>query len=87
MMSNSTTYVRPQADLLVARLLEPRRFIQVLSGPRQIGKTTLIEQAAKQSGLATQYASADEPTLRGPAWIEQQWQAMALILECFSQPP
>ena len=37
-MSNSTKFVRPQADLLVARLLEPRRFIQVLSGPRQVGK-------------------------------------------------
>lgn len=74
-MSNSTEYVRPQAESLVARLLEPRRFIQVLSGPRQVGKTTLIEQAANQSRLPTHYVSADEPTLRGGVWIEQQWQA------------
>jgi len=69
-----TKYVRPYADALVARLLEPRQFIQVLSGPRQVGKTTLIEQAAKRCQLPTNYASADEPTLRDAVWIEQQWQ-------------
>ena len=74
-MSNPTKFVRPQAESLVARLLEPRRFIQVVSGPRQVGKTTLAEQAAKQSNLPTRYASADEPTLRGATWIDQQWQA------------
>lgn len=74
-MSNSSTFIRPYADQLVARLHEPRRFIQVLAGPRQVGKTTLIGQAAKQSALPARYASADEPTLRGAAWIEQQWQA------------
>ena len=33
------------ADVLTARLVdEPRRFIQVLAGPRQVGKTTLAMQ-------------------------------------------
>jgi len=27
------------------------------------------------STLAVRFPSADEPMLRGPAWIEQQWQA------------
>lgn len=74
-MSNSSQYTRPQAEVLVSRLLEPRRFIQVISGARQVGKTTLARQAAKRSGLPARYASADEPTLRGPDWIEQQWEA------------
>lgn len=34
----------PLHATLAARLREPRRFIQVLSGPRQVGKTTLAEQ-------------------------------------------
>lgn len=74
-MSKSSPYSRPQTQELVHRLREPRRFIQVVAGSRQVGKTTLAEQAAKQSGLPTRYASADEPTLRGVQWIEQQWEA------------
>lgn len=74
-MSKSSTYSRPQTQELAGRLREPRRFIQVVAGSRQVGKTTLAEQAARQSGLPTRYASADEPTLRGVQWIEQQWEA------------
>lgn len=74
-MSKSSPYFRPQTQELVHRLREPRRFIQVVAGARQVGKTTLAEQAARQSCLPTRYASADEPTLRGVQWIEQQWEA------------
>jgi predicted AAA+ superfamily ATPase len=71
-------YQRPQAATLGARLAERRRFVQVLAGPRQVGKTTLVQQVAEASGLPTRFASADEPTLRGAPWIEQQWQAARL---------
>ncbi len=74
-MSKSSTYSRPQTQELAGRLREPRRFIQVVAGSRQVGKTTLAERAARRSGLPTRYASADEPTLRGVQWIEQQWEA------------
>ena len=57
------------------RLREPRRFIQVLAGSRQVGKTTLAGQAAERSGLPTRHVSADEPTLRDTHWIQQQWEA------------
>ena len=46
--------------------------------PRQVGKTTLVEQVSEQSGLQYHYASADEPQLRGPAWITQQWDTARL---------
>lgn len=74
-MSNSSPYWRPQTGELVQRLREPRRFIQVVAGSRQVGKTTLAGQAARRSGLPTRHASADEPTLRDTQWIEQQWEA------------
>lgn len=67
-------YFRPHADRLARRLAEPRRFIQVVAGPRQVGKTTLVQQVVAASKLASQIASADEPTLRGREWIEQQWE-------------
>ena len=74
-MSNSLKYSRPQTGELVQRLHEPRRFIQVVAGSRQVGKTTLAGQAARRSGLPTRHASADEPTLRNTQWLEQQWEA------------
>ena len=74
-MSTVFRYQRPWVDELVLRLREPRPFLQVVAGSRQVGKTTLAEQAAERSGLPSRYASADEPTLRGGAWIEQQWEA------------
>ena len=66
------SYMRPQAAELLGRLREPRRFLQIITGARQVGKTTLITQVAGQSGLVHRFASADEPTLRGPEWIGQQ---------------
>jgi len=73
-------YVRPQAAELRRRLEEPRRFIQVVAGPRQVGKTTLVTHVANTVGLPHVFASADEPTLRGPEWIETQWEAARLRL-------
>ena len=73
------TFLRPQLEILLARLHEPRRFIQVLAGPRQTGKTTLARQAMDVSGLPTHYASADEPTLRDRVWLEATWDAARLV--------
>ncbi len=75
-------YKRPQADVLVARLGEPRRFIQVVAGPRQVGKTTLVQAVVESLGLPARVVSADEPTLRGPDWIAQQWGAARLSALC-----
>ncbi len=36
-------YQRSQAAILARRLAEPRRFIQAVAGPRQVGKTTLVQ--------------------------------------------
>lgn len=66
--------------MLAARLVEPRRFIQVVAGPRQVGKSTLVQQATETLPLPLRYASADEPMLRGPDWIAQQWEAARLLI-------
>ena len=78
---SKTSYIRPQGNELQARLMEPRRFLQVVSGARQVGKTTLVAQVADNSGLPTRFATADEPTLRGTTWIEQQWEAARLAAD------
>lgn len=68
-------FKRPTYKLLSNRLAEPRRFVQVLVGPRQTGKTTLARQIMEGLDIPSQYASADEPTLKDRTWIEQQWEA------------
>lgn len=42
---------------------EPRRFVQVVSGPRQVGKTTVVAQVMPATNRSVVFASADEPTL------------------------
>lgn len=75
-----TPYKRPLYQLVKNRLQEPRRFIQALAGPRQVGKTVLVRQAIEELALPTHYATADEPTLRDRTWIEQQWETARLQL-------
>lgn len=78
-MSIPLPYRRPQAAELARRLAEPRRFIQVVAGPRQVGKSTLVQQVTRDLGVPVRYASADEPTLRDRAWIVEQWEAARLL--------
>lgn len=66
-------YQRPIDSRLLERLREPRRFIQVVWGPRQVGKTTSVTHALANLGLPNRYASADSPATHSPAWIQQQW--------------
>lgn len=69
-------YYRPQLKILIERLKEPRRFIQVILGPRQTGKTTLIQQyLSKAKNVKTLYVTADELAASDEIWISQQWEA------------
>src|SRR5712691_2720628 len=78
MSKSSAPFRRPQAAELARRLEERRRFIQVVAGARQVGKTTLVQQVTEAAKLPVRFASADEPTLRGAEWIAQQWEAARL---------
>lgn len=78
MSTSSLPYRRLQAAELARRLAEPRRHLQVVAGPRQVGKSTLVQQVTDELDVPVRYASADEPTLRGADWIAQQWDAARL---------
>ena len=73
-------FQRPQAGTLAKRLAEPRRFMQVVTGPRQVGKSTLVQQVTEGLAIPVRQASADEPTLRGAEWIAQQWDVARLSI-------
>lgn len=76
--ARSGGYNRPQAIVLAERLRKERQCVQVLSGPRQVGKTTLAKQVGSDLGMPFRYASADESALRGTEWIVNQWREARL---------
>ena len=74
-------YKRLLYQALSERFEQPRQFIQALVGPRQVGKTTLARQLAAEIEIPAYSASADEPGLKGTAWIAQQWEVARLLLK------
>lgn len=68
-------FQRTHLQALTKRLKEePRRFIQVLYGPRQVGKTTLAMQLTRQIGLPFHFASADAVEGGADTWVAVQWE-------------
>lgn len=76
-------YKRIQFNILKSRLDEPRRFIQVITGPRQIGKTTLVQQVLEEVKIPFHLVSADDTFSDNTTWIEQQWEVARLKLKQF----
>lgn len=74
-MSNveNAVLVRSLAETLTARLREPRRFLQVVAGARQVGKTTLVNQVLAGLSAPSVFASSDEPTVGDARWLAVQW--------------
>src|SRR5712691_11221426 len=61
-------------ELLAARLAEPAPArIQLLSGPRQVGKTTLLLELADRLGKSAIYVAADSPEAALPGFWERIW--------------
>ena len=73
-MAEKPIFIRPLYQTLHERVLETRRFLQVLVGPRQTGKTTLAQELLTSLVVPSHYASADEPALKDRVWIDQQWE-------------
>lgn len=68
-------YKRAEYHVIINRLKEPRRFIQVVTGARQIGKSTVVKQALKDLDAPYLFFSADNVPATNPAWISNCWEA------------
>jgi predicted AAA+ superfamily ATPase len=66
-------YKRPLLKTLIERIGEKRKFIQVIAGPRQIGKTTLARQLFERTKVFSKFHSADDMADAGSAWIDRLW--------------
>lgn len=78
-------YVRSQYAVLKERLLEPRRFIQVVAGPRQVGKTTLVGQVVRDLSITSSVEVADGVDSKDTDWISRVWESARTIMNLRSE--
>ena len=69
-------YKRAEYQIIKDRLEEPRKFIQVVMGARQIGKSTVVKQVLKDLDLPYLFYSADNVPASNTAWVSDCWEAV-----------
>ena len=74
-------YRRPLFYKLLARIREQRKFIQVIAGPRQVGKTTIAISLRDNLEGLVEYHSADEGVAYGAVWIDQIWDSLRIRMK------
>ena len=72
---------REHIKILTKRIKEPRRFIQVVIGPRQAGKTTLVSQMLKKLEIPWLFESADSVSAVNEVWIRLIWDRARLMMQ------
>jgi predicted AAA+ superfamily ATPase len=73
-------FERPHLQPLINRIQEQRKFIQVILGPRQVGKTTLMNQLVQKYPFGSIVVSADAIGAYNTYWLEQQWEIARIKL-------
>ena len=71
-------FERPVLQQFMRRINEPRRFMQVVMGPRQVGKTTMITQLLAKITMPWLFESADAVPASTSVWLEQLWEGARL---------
>lgn len=71
-------FKREIVSVIVKRMREARRRIQVVVGPRQVGKTFAIEQALRDFQRPFDYRLAEGLGVSPHSWIEAEWNAARL---------
>ena len=66
-------FERPIVAEIVAALERQPALLQVVVGPRQVGKSTAAAQVEQCLGWPSLTASADAPLPHPPEWVETQW--------------
>ncbi len=74
-------FQRRLVSQLAERMNEPRRFMQIVVGPRQTGKTTAVCQALEKIKIPQHFVSADDPNLLSTEWISNEWERARVLNE------
>ena len=72
--------IRSQSNDLIMRLQEPRRTIQVVAGPRQVGKTKLVKQVIQQLSTTSRFFNADGVEPDDKDWIVARWEEVRALM-------
>lgn len=78
-------YKRPQFAEVFDRMNEPRKFIQVLAGPRQVGKSTLIDQVLAECQIPHYLYNADGVGENDTDWIRRIWESTRTLMDTRQQ--
>lgn len=76
-----TEYIRNQYGILRERIGEPRKFIQVLAGPRQVGKSTLVGQVLNDVTIPYMLENADGVNHEDTDWIGRVWESVRIAMQ------
>jgi len=80
------TFQRGIVDDLEQAVLRDRQLLQVVIGPRQVGKTTAVQQLLKRLKNPSHVAAADTALPPGPEWIESHWSMVVSLSEKVETP-
>lgn len=74
-------YKRTYFQTVKSRIEEPRMFIQVIAGPRQVGKSTLVSQVLQEISISYTSVSADDVPTSNAGWISDVWESARITLK------
>lgn len=73
-------YKRSEYQTIKSRLEERRKFIQVVMGPRQVGKSTVVKQVLSDITTPYQFFSADNVPATNTGWVSNCWAAVRSLM-------
>lgn len=71
-------YIRPFYTIVRERLLEPKNKMQVIAGPRQVGKSTLVGQVCRSLEFPSFIFNADAIPADDNDWIRRVWESVRI---------
>lgn len=74
-------FERPYLEPLKKRINEQRKFIQVVMGPRQVGKTTMVTQLLLKLSIGYAFESADAVMNSNAVWLQQIWETTRIRMK------
>ena len=72
------SYRRLQFKTILQRINEPRSKLQVIVGPRQVGKSTLVGQVLDECPIPYESYSSDDVVGVTADWLSQLWESQRL---------
>lgn len=78
-------YQRQHLNILTSRMAEPRRRMQIVMGPRQVGKSTLVGQFTEGISVPFDFFAADGVNRFDSSWIPNKWQQVRMRMDIHSE--